>query len=538
MRRPIRISLANKCQILFGAAVLLIILAALAVAWVRMSQLVEAQLAESARSVAQSLLSGQLEVGRLSLFDPFDSPERDEMLVRLIRSDEFVDYTRTDSFIAQAIERFERHPDATEAFADARHQGARVFRYARAVRKSETGLIGGPFDRFGPDLSVTHLADPLSFVLLVQLRTDTADRQLLINRIYIIAGGLLAGLLAIAAFWFITTRLILSPVRLLRDTAEKVGEGDLNIRSDIDTGDEFEQLSDVFNTMLENLRKNQEELRSANKSLDLRLGALAEINVALDEANKVKGEFLANVSHELRTPLNAIIGFAEVLEQNSSDQDDPEAAKRRRYLNNIVASGRHLLELIKDLLDLAKIEAGRMDIRPAPTSIADTCEGLINLMRPQAEKRGVELELDIQRNLPLVVTDAGRLQQILFNFLSNAIKFTPEGGTVTLSAMLWPVGVDASRARLRLSVRDTGPGIAPENHQRIFDKFKQLDHTVTREHGGTGLGLTISRDLAKLLQGEILLDSNLGEGATFSLIIPLEYSDKPTPLMPRTAARP
>lgn len=537
MRRPIRISLAGKCQILFGAAILLIILAALAVAWLRMNQLVDAQLAESARSVAQSLLGGQLEVGRMNLADPAFSPQPDEMQVRLIDREEWQDYESQDAFFAEALARFQRYPDAAEASDIVRDPGYRVFRYLRAVRKSETGLLGGPFARFGPELAVTDVADPLMYVLLVQFRTDSADRQLLINRIYIVAGGLLAALLAIATFWFITTRLILSPVRLLRDTAEKVGEGDLNIRSDIDTGDEFEQLSDVFNTMLENLRRNEDDLRTANKSLDLKLGELAETNVALYEANKIKGEFLANVSHELRTPLNSIIGFAEVLEQMAAEQQGPQGEKRRRYLKNIIISSRHLLDLITDLLDLAKIEAGRMELRLGATSISDTCEGLLNLMRPQAEKRGVDLLLEIEPNLPLIQTDAGRLHQILFNFLSNAIKFTPAGGSVTVTARSWPPTDDGSGQKLKLSVTDTGPGIPPEDHQRIFEKFTQLDPTVTREHGGTGLGLTISRDLAKLLQGEIILESMPNEGATFSLILPFEYSTKPVALMPHAPAR-
>ena len=363
----------------------------------------------------------------------------------------------------------------------------------------------------------------------------------MLNRIYIVTAGLLAGLLAIAVFWYITMRIVLSPVRVLRSYAEKVSEGDLNIRSDINTGDEFEQLSDIFNTMLENLKSQADQLKSTNKSLDLKLGELAESNVALYEADKIKGEFLANVSHELRTPLNSIIGFAEVLDETLSRSDDPMAPKRRRYISNIISSSRRLLDLINDLLDLAKIEAGRMDLHVVPMSVQDTAEGLINLVRPQAAKRSIELRLKIPPNLPMVQTDAGKVQQILFNFLSNAVKFTPTGGSVTMSAqVLGPApgknhpnrGNGQSPQAMRISISDTGPGIAPEDHPRIFEKFTQLDPSVTKEHGGTGLGLTISHDLSRLLQGRIEIDSELGRGATFSLLVPLALPSQSAPLMP------
>ena len=155
---------------------------------------------------------------------------------------------------------------------------------------------------------------------------------------------------------------------------------------------------------------------------------------------------------------------------------------------------------------------------------------MINLIKPQAQKAQIDLRLKIPKDLPAVTTDAGKVQQILFNFLANAVKFTPPGGLITLWAEV--VGTAPTR-QLRIAVRDTGPGIPKDMQEKIFEKFTQLDSTVTREHGGTGLGLTISRDLAKLLQGKIELESNDGQGATFSLVIPLEYTSPSTPLMPK-----
>jgi signal transduction histidine kinase len=356
------------------------------------------------------------------------------------------------------------------------------------------------------------------------LRSDLAQQQLLFNRVYIVVAGLFASLLAIGVFYYITKRIILSPVRVLRDTAEQVAAGDLNIRSDINTGDEFERLSVVFNQMLENLKSNEDQLRGINKSLDLKLGELAETNVALFEANKLKGEFLANVSHELRTPLNSIVGFAELLNETLKDYNDEKTEKRRRFLANIIQSSRLLLELINDLLDLAKIEAGRMDIRIGQMSLADTGEGLINLIRPQADKKQISLTLRIPTSIPLIQTDAGKFQQIIFNFLSNAVKFTPENGAITLSASPLSHEPGSEPTHVRVSVADTGLGIPKDQQKRIFEKFTQLDSTHTREYSGTGLGLTISQELSNLLHSEVELESELGKGSTFSLVIPIIFA--------------
>jgi len=191
--------------------------------------------------------------------------------------------------------------------------------------------------------------------------------------------------------------------------------------------------------------------------------------------------------------------------------------------------------LINDLLDLAKIEAGRMEMRAGPVSIADTIEGLVNLIRPLGEKQQITLKHKAPHDLPKVQTDAGKLQQILFNFLANAVKFTPEQGEVSIEAELVDTADDAPPTHVRISVHDTGPGIASDDQKRIFEKFVQLDPGVTKEHGGTGLGLTISQELAHLLQGEIDLDSTVGRGTTFSLTIPLQPSEVTTPLMPEAA---
>ncbi|MCS7033328.1 MAG: ATP-binding protein, partial [Phycisphaerae bacterium] len=307
-------------------------------------------------------------------------------------------------------------------------------------------------------------------------------------------------------------RLILQPVRVLQETCEKVSQGDLKIRSDLNTGDEFEQLSETFNTMLKNLQENADELRAVNKGLDMKLGQLAETNIALFESNRLKSEFLANVSHELRTPLNSILGFADLLKEAAGDAD----SRLARYAQNIRTSGEGLKHLIDDLLDLAKIEAGRMEVRSEQFSIPDLFEGLTTILKPLADKKNLLLRAGVSNDVPVISSDYQKVQQILYNFLSNAIKFSPPGQEIELKA------VRDGLTTIRIEVTDQGPGIPADQHEIIFEKFRQIDGSHTRQHGGTGLGLAIARELSHLLGGTVGVRSAPGEGSTFFLILPLK----------------
>jgi signal transduction histidine kinase len=191
-------------------------------------------------------------------------------------------------------------------------------------------------------------------------------------------------------------------------------------------------------------------------------------------------------------------------------------AKPVRYLQNILTSGRNLLDLINDLLDLAKIEAGRMDVRSEPLSLGDVFEGLINLLKPLAEARNLSIIPTVASNVPIIQSDPAKVQQVLYNFLSNAIKFSPTGGRVDISA-------ETERPdAVKIMVSDQGPGIDAEKHEVIFEKFRQIDGSVTREHSGTGLGLSIAKELTVLLGGTIGVRSEPGRGAAFWIILPLK----------------
>ncbi|WP_165252687.1 ATP-binding protein [Paludisphaera soli] len=359
-------------------------------------------------------------------------------------------------------------------------------------------------------------AGDLAGAVVVRVPMEQTKKAINSNRAVLITAALVTAVLAMVSSYMIVRYVIVKPVKHLRDVSDAIAAGRLNIRSQIQTGDEFEDLSHAFNRMLHNLVAMQQELRDVNGDLDHKVDELAQANMALYEMNRLKSDFLATMSHELRTPLNSIIGFSEVLGGNENLNE-----RQRRYVGNIQTSGKMLLGMINDILDLAKIESGKMEVHGEDFSIRDVCEALTNLTRPMADRKDVTLECRLDEAIPLLRQDPGKIRQILYNLLSNAIKFTPEGGRVTLRAR-------TDGRFVVLEVEDTGIGIAEEDRDTIFEKFRQAKapgqagDVLTREHQGTGLGLSIVRELARLLGGEIQLRSQLGQGSTFTVRLPLQ----------------
>jgi signal transduction histidine kinase/DNA-binding response OmpR family regulator len=246
---------------------------------------------------------------------------------------------------------------------------------------------------------------------------------------------------------------------------------------------------------------------------------LERANVALQEANKHKSVFLANMSHELRTPLNAIIGFSELLTDARDGQFDD--ATRKRFLGQILTSGRHLLGLINDILDLSKVEAGQMELRLQAVAIAESVDQVVRTVEPLVTKKGIRLEADVN-GAGEMLADAGKLKQMLLNLVSNAIKFTPEGGSITISA-------SRSAASVDISVADTGIGIADADQKQIFREFHQVDQGPGRKHEGTGLGLALTKRFAVLHGGDVRVASIPGKGSVFTLTLPLRPKAPATP---------
>jgi signal transduction histidine kinase len=234
-------------------------------------------------------------------------------------------------------------------------------------------------------------------------------------------------------------------------------------------------------------------------------------SLELAAASQAKSEFLANMSHELRTPLNAIIGFSEVLvDRMFGDLSD----KQDEYLRDIHASGQHLLSLINDILDLSKIEAGRMELEPADFDLSTVIDNALILVRERAGRRGITLGHAIDDRIGVIRGDERKVKQVLLNLLSNAIKFTPEGGRVDVHAT-------ARGKRVEVSVIDTGIGIAPEDQEAVFEEFRQVGPAANKVEG-TGLGLTLSRKFVELHGGRLSVESRLGAGSTFTFTLPIE----------------
>jgi signal transduction histidine kinase len=238
---------------------------------------------------------------------------------------------------------------------------------------------------------------------------------------------------------------------------------------------------------------------------------LESANRELGAASRHKSEFLANMSHELRTPLNAVIGFSEVLLQRMFGELN---SKQDEYLKDIYASGQHLLSLINDILDLSKIEAGRMELVPAPFHLPTALENAVTLVRERAARHGIALELDLDPRLGELVGDERKVKQVLLNLLSNAVKFTPEGGRITVKAGRTDEAVE-------IAVSDTGIGIAPEDQAAIFEEFRQVGTDDARKLEGTGLGLTLAKKFVELHDGRIWVESELGRGSTFTFTLPV-----------------
>jgi PAS domain S-box-containing protein len=229
------------------------------------------------------------------------------------------------------------------------------------------------------------------------------------------------------------------------------------------------------------------------------------------EASRLKSEFLANMSHELRTPLNAIVGFAELMHSGRTGELAPQ---HKEYLGDVLASARHLVRLINDVLDLARVEAGRMEISPVRTDLEELIKEVRDILRGLASSKQLKVDVRVEPDVKSVMVDPARMKQVLYNYLSNAIKFTPEGGTISVHA-----GADGPDL-FRVDVTDTGIGIAPDNLARLFIEFQQLDAGSAKHYQGTGLGLALTKRIVEAQGGRVEVKSTPNRGSTFSAIVP------------------
>jgi len=551
-------SLETKCLALFGAFLLVVITVSFLLYWMVTERVVAKQ-----NPITGKLLAEQISLARH--WDIFSERESAELKTkeyldlvrewtrklnkqgysyRYIRPNSQAQENRPrDSFDRQVLEKFlAARPESVADYQEYEERytaGGDEYQYYQPIRaeascvkfchRVEPGGSGIDLAGSGVGLGtggvvsgVPLSAGDLMAVLVVSMsnRQTRAEINWYWNMLLVVA--IITAFLAMVAFYITIRYVIVRPLTHLRNVSDSISRGNIALRADIRTGDEFEALAAAFNRMLRHLVTIQNELRQVNADLDTKVDQLARANMQLYEMNRIKSDFLATMSHELRTPLNSILGFSEVLGSIASLDE-----KQKRYVQNIQKSGRMLLEMINNILDLAKIESGKMEIRLTDFSIEQVIRAQCDMARPLTEKKNIDLEMEIEPALPPMCQDQARVQQILNNLLSNAIKFTPEGGRIKVTARR------NAREYLVMQVIDTGVGIAPEDQQSIFEKFRQGrtampgGDAMTREYSGTGLGLSIVKELCRLLDGEVSLESELGTGSTFTVLLPWRLQKQP-----------
>jgi signal transduction histidine kinase/ActR/RegA family two-component response regulator/HPt (histidine-containing phosphotransfer) domain-containing protein len=322
---------------------------------------------------------------------------------------------------------------------------------------------------------------------------DQTLRYRLFLVIIIVCGSLLLAMLGVEG-------LILRPLRSLVKTAEALERGSFNVRSPYKGSGEVRILERAFNRVAQAVADREHQLIGAKEVAEQALGRA-------NSASTAKTNFLASMSHEIRTPLNGIIGYTEQL------LDEKLSAKQRRHANLIQVSASALLTVANDILDFSSIEADQINLQPEPFSLISLVDNTVSIVSSGAGKKGVPIRIEWDPRIPrLLMGDEARIRQVLLNLLNNAVKFTREGHITTL---VHYIGASAAGETIRISVVDTGIGIAPEQHQRIFKRFSQGDSSIRREFGGTGLGLAISKRLIELMGGQIGMESEEGRGSTF-----------------------
>ncbi len=314
-------------------------------------------------------------------------------------------------------------------------------------------------------------------------------------------------LLAIGVL-LLVIRIIVEPLRRMARSAELIAAGDLNQRVRTRSRDEIGVLAHSFNMMAQSLDARDRRIQDNRHALE-------RSNRELKKLDQKKSEFLANMSHELRTPLNAIIGFSEVLRDRCFGYINQKQAE---YVEDIHESGKHLLSLINDILDLSKIEAGMMTIERSPFDLESLLHGSISMVREKAAKRRIGIRVETGQLPPFIEADERKVKQIVYNLLSNSVKFTSDGGHITLSGTM-------KGDEIEVSVEDDGIGIDEPDFERVFSKFEQIDSGESRHYEGSGLGLALARSMVELHGGKIAVASELGRGSRFTFTLPVGTPD-------------
>lgn len=439
-----------------------------------------------------------------------------------------------DHFQSEIEKLDELNPDINKISVYA-PRGDQVIRIA-STNKSQIGEVADPED-YAPlqtnqaahaesvkeDRKVIEAIAPLTIegkpvaTIGIYMYLDTRDALIRSQQVkFVMIGGL--GILSLLVLLYLSLNYyMLKPVAKLARITQAVARGEFNHKAGIKSGDELGDLGRSVDRMTESLAVQSQELQGkvgelerVNRNLQTREHELKLSNRQLETANRLKSQFLATMSHELRTPLNSIIGFSELLEDETYGNLN---GKQMQYVGNIVVSSKHLLQLINDILDLAKVESGTIEIHPEAMPLAEAMSIVQSVVEPLASKKDISMDISLSDENDNVRADPARFKQILYNLLSNAIKFTPVGGRVSIAVCRHGENVE-------ISVTDTGIGISRKDQERIFSEFLQVEGSYARKYEGTGLGLALTKKLVELHGGHIWVESSPGTGSRFTFTIP------------------
>ncbi len=431
-----------------------------------------------------------------------------------------------DAFEAQALERFAAY-DAKEHYAVTDFQGVDRFRYAQVLEVDKSclechGEPAGELDITGKakeGWTLDSIGGAISIVIPLDQQQQAARDNVLRDVAYFLFITLVIG----AVVYAVTTFFVFRPLERMKLAFAEMGEGRLTVSlDDAHAAREISRLIKRFNSMAaelhaiydhleEQVESRTDELRGANAALERQRDALERLNGKLEKETRFKSDLLSMVNHELRTPLTSIITFAQI----SRESCPPDRASERHSWEEIEKNSQILLAMINDMLDIARSDAGSIKAACEPMDLGDIVSAVRNTMTPLARKYQVAFRTQVASDVPLVNGDFEKTQRMLENLASNAIKFTPDGGVVELR-----VDVDEADGGVRLRMVDDGIGIAPEDHERIYERFFQVDSTSTRKYNGSGLGLALVREYAAIQGFAVSVESALGRGSTFTITVP------------------
>ncbi|WP_312337465.1 ATP-binding protein [Anaerospora hongkongensis] len=435
-----------------------------------------------------------------------------------------------DNFEVDALKQLAADQGLKELWGYHEVDGTRVFRYLVPLYYDDSclschGKPAGEIDVAGfakEGFSAGEFAGAISVVFPLAL-FEAAQRNNVMSQIIFIVFMVFAN---IGLTYLMMEHIVMIPIRELTHKVVALGKGDLSAQiTDVQTYDEMRLLANEFNTMASKLNQfyfNLEDkvgertrmLSEANRQLAIQGQKLKAMNEKLTETDRLKSEFLTVMSHELRTPLTAIIAFAEIL----LDEGQSLSSLQREYLQDIFESGHQLLDQINDILNMSKIEAGLIKLNCTEVDIREIVISLLRNVTPLAHKKGLLLRTEFAEAIPLVLADREKLMHVLRNLISNALKFTPAQGKITISAALEE---QLNLPVIKVAVKDTGIGISLADQAYIFEKFRQVDSAETRGYPGSGLGLALARNLIELHGGRLWVESELGQGSLFIFTLPV-----------------